>query len=150
MLSETCGQHGRLILDFALGRLDDEAAEEADRVLAGCPSCQEWWRRNFEGKVAAAIDAAVAEGFSCFAAPRRRRARRWLAAAAAAVLITCGGLVWRWHSSTTLRPAGMTSIQIVHEVFEPKGTLEGDLNHDGMVDASDLALALQQGKPNQS
>jgi hypothetical protein len=92
-----CPDHGHLVPDLALGRLDGPGAEKAESARRKCAVCSSWWDEAFSDSAVAAIDAEVWDVFRAFEPPRRRR-RGWLAAAAAAVLVIGGGsasLLWR-------------------------------------------------------
>jgi hypothetical protein len=80
-----CPDHGRKVLDLALGRLDDEDGVRAEKILRSCDVCSGWWQAHLEGDAASVVDSAVGEAWAGFSAPRRRRLRPWLAAAAAVV-----------------------------------------------------------------
>jgi len=87
-----CPSHGPVVLDLALGRLDDDAAVQAEETLRTCGACSEWWRAHLEGEAATVVDRAVSGAFAGFSAPRRRLLRPWMAAAAMAVF----GLTLLW------------------------------------------------------
>jgi len=80
MIAPNCPDHGSLVLDLALGRLEDERAGEAERVRDSCPSCNAWWRDRLSGGAVAEVDQAVAKAFEAFRPSGRRRSRLWLAA----------------------------------------------------------------------
>jgi hypothetical protein len=99
-----CPDHGHLVPDLALGRLDDQGAEKAESARKNCAVCSSWWDETFSNSAVAAIDAEVWDVFRAFEPPRRRR-RGWLAAAAAAVLVIGAGsasLLWRDAPATVL------------------------------------------------
>jgi hypothetical protein len=95
--SHHCHDHGRLMLDLALGCLGDEDAARAEQMRTSCATCREWWTANLEGQGPERLDRAVAEVFTAFQAPRRRRLSPWLSAAAAALVVLC--LAALWHMS---------------------------------------------------
>jgi len=101
MLTPRCPDHGPLILELALGRLDDAEAVRAEQVRSHCDSCRQWWMENLQGEAAATVDAAVGEVFSSFDVPRRRRSQVWWVAAAAAVVVLSVGLTWHLGPSGT-------------------------------------------------
>ena len=120
MNSPNCPDHGRLVLDLALGRLDDVAAFEAETISESCPVCREWWREQFCGDVAAVVDEAVAVTFSDLQLPRRRRGYGWMAAAAAVVMTLGVGTIWVSQGTGSLAEVEaprMASIQTI--TFEP-------------------------------
>ena len=94
MNSPNCPDHGRLLLDLALGRLDDAAAFEAESISESCPVCREWWREQFGSDAADVVDEAVASTFSDLQLPARRRGYGWMAAAAAVVMTLGVGTIW--------------------------------------------------------
>lgn len=94
MIPPNCPDHGRLVLDLAQGRLDDEAAAEAESISESCPICRAWWQDEFEGGDVDVVDEAVAATFSDLQLPKRRRNHRWVAAAAAVVMALGVGSLW--------------------------------------------------------
>jgi hypothetical protein len=97
MTVSRCPDHGDLMLELALGRLDDGEAARAEELRTSCAGCRQLWSSSFDGPALAVVDAAVAGAFAGFRAPRYRR-RGWWAAAAAAVLVLGIGatsLLWR-------------------------------------------------------
>ena len=94
MISPNCPEHGRLVLDLALGRLEDDAAARAEAVSETCPICRAWWQQQFGGAVTEAVDDAVAATFSDLQLPARRRNHGWMAAAAAIVMAFGVGTLW--------------------------------------------------------
>jgi hypothetical protein len=104
----TCPDHGRLLRDLALGRLDDRDAAHAEQVLASCSACRAWWRDNLEGEPAAAVEREVAQVFATFQAPVRHRVSPWLAAAAA-LFIVIGGLLVIQTLGPIAPPADVTA-----------------------------------------
>jgi len=136
-----CKDHGTMMLELALGRLDDRPAADAETLLTSCPVCGEWWNHNLVGESASAVDAAVATAFASFETPRSRRAPVWLAAAAAIVVMVGATTVWRMLQPI---PAvdGASTIEIVQRILEGTPSAGHDLNGDGAVDASDLVTSL--------
>jgi len=118
----TCPDHGRLVLDLALGRLDDPAAERAEAIRCSCPCCAAWWSDNLEGEQGLTVEREVAAVFARFAAPRRRHLAPWLAAAAAALLALGGLLVMRGAGPTQL-PGDLASSRAEQSQL-PSGTGE--------------------------
>lgn len=94
MTNLNCPEHERLVLDLALGRLDDGDAARAEGVKDSCPVCREWWRSEFEGEAIDLVDAAVASVFDDVDLPRRRRGRGWMALAAAVVMSLGATALW--------------------------------------------------------
>ena len=114
MISPNCPDHGRLVLDLALGRLDDEAAGKAESVSESCPVCRAWWHEHFESDAAQAVDDVVAVTFSDLQLPARRRSHRLMAAAAAVVMAFGVGTLWVSQNSPTVDeevPARTVSIR---------------------------------------
>jgi len=114
MISPNCPDHGRLVLDLALGRLDDEAAGKAESVRESCPVCRAWWHEHFESDAAQAVDDVVAVTFSDLQLPARRRSHRLMAAAAAVVMAFGVGTLWVSLNSPTVDeeiPARTVSIR---------------------------------------
>jgi len=143
MRAPDCSEHAALVLDLVRGRLDDRAEIEAEQARRSCPVCAAWWHEHLEGTAARVVGDQVAQAFSRFEAPRRSRRRAWLAAAAALLLAISGALWWRAGGlgGQTLPP---DTTAMIERAFEQPASTDGDLNHDGVVDASDLALALRQ------
>ncbi|MCU0302909.1 MAG: hypothetical protein MUC56_02470 [Thermoanaerobaculales bacterium] len=94
MNAPSCPDHGRLALDLALGRLDDQAALEAERALGSCPHCRAWWGDRLEGEAVAMVDEAVAAALAGLRLPGRRRGHGWVALAAALVMAIGATTLW--------------------------------------------------------
>jgi hypothetical protein len=94
MTTPHCPEHGRLVLDLALGALDDEQAAAAEDARSSCPACSNWWRAELEGEAAQRVDSAVAEVLGRLVLPARRRHHRWMALAAVAVMTFGVGALW--------------------------------------------------------
>lgn len=138
MNSPNCPDHGRLVLDLALGRLDDAAAIEAESISESCPICRAWWREQFESEAAAVVDAAVAATFSDLQLPERRRGYGWMAAAAAVIMTLGVGSLWvsqRTASIDEVKAPRVASIQTI--TFEPSDATEAF----ALVEAPDPAPA---------
>lgn len=123
MYSPNCPDHGRLVLDLALGRLDDDASATAERIGESCPVCRQWWREQFDGDAAAVVDEAVAAIFSDLQLPSRRRGYGWVAAAAAVVMTLGAGAIWMSQGTTNLgeEMAAPRVASIGTITFEPSG-----------------------------
>lgn len=104
MNSPNCPEHDRLVLDLALGRLDDDNAVLAEEALASCPVCRDWWRTQFEGEDSTLVDEAVASVFDDLQLPVRRRRHGWMAVAAAAVMTIGVGALWMAHNPLPVEP----------------------------------------------
>ena len=102
MISPNCPDHGRLVLDLALGRLDDDAAAEAESISESCPVCRAWWQEQFEGGVAEVVDDAVSAALTDLELPVRRRSHGWMAAAAAVVMALGVGAIWVSQNRTSM------------------------------------------------
>lgn len=137
-----CHDHGRLVLDLALGRLDDADAATAESVRLGCPACSSWWRTELEGSVAVELDAVLRTSFASFALPARRRLPRWLPVAAAATLAAGTGLLWHQQRS---EPPVLTQVEPTAVVAE---TFDGDRDGNGTVDISDIGFAVHVDTPS--
>jgi len=143
MHAPDCPNHRRLVLDLALGRLDDRAAVEAEAVRATCPACAAWWRSELGGAAAAAVDQAVAAAFMAFQPPATSKVARWLPVAAAAALAAGAGLLWYQHGA--VRPGSPTSAgPLVHESFD------GDRNGDGVVGLDDIGYKVVVEQPREA
>lgn len=94
MLAPNCPDHGRLALDLALGRLDDDGAARAEEIVDTCPVCRDWWQTRLGGSEAAGLDRAVAEVFDDLRLPARRRGHGWMAVAAAVVVTLGASVLW--------------------------------------------------------
>ncbi len=101
MYAPDCPDHGRLVLDLALGKLDDAAATRAEIVRSQCPICRAWWREQLEGDTSDVVDNAVAAALSTVDLPDRRHRRAWLAVAAAAVVVVGIGALWLGRQPTS-------------------------------------------------
>jgi len=136
MHAPDCPNHGRFVLDLALGRLDDRSAVEAEAVLLSCPSCAGWWRTELEAAAAVTVDQAVGSVFADFQPPSRSRVARWLPVAAAVALAAGAGVLWYQHgavqSSGSTTPAG----PFAQESFDV------DRDGNGVVGLEDLGLAV--------
>ena len=102
MISPNCPNHGRLVLELALGRLDDDAAAEAESISESCPVCRAWWQEQFEGGAAEVVDDSVATAFTDLQLPARRRSHGWMAVAAAVVMALGVGTIWVSQSRTSM------------------------------------------------
>ncbi len=127
----TCPEHGRLVLDLALGRLDDQAGTAAESIRTSCPECAAWWRAEFEGDLAHHLDRSIEIAFESFR-PARRRRTMWMPAAAAAALAVSGGLLWY----------GNSDVNEAQQQTLAQESFDGDLDSNGLVDPSDLGFAL--------
>jgi hypothetical protein len=136
MRAPTCPDHGRLVLDLALGRLDDRSAAEAEAVRLSCPICAGWWRSEIEAATAVAVDQAVGSVFAAFQPPARSRVTRWLPVAAAAALAAGAGVLWYQHGAVQTSMATAPPSPLAQESFE------GDRDGDGVVGLEDLGLAV--------
>ncbi len=133
-----CPDHGPLMLELALGRLDDSAASEAEQLILSCPGCGSWWHAHLEGATARAVDAAVADAFSRF---RPHRRRLWPVAAAAAAVVVAGSLLL--YTSRPQQQLAPQPAELAQRLFEGGDTAAADLTGDGVVDASDLVASLR-------
>lgn len=137
MARTPCPDHGELALELARGELEPSEAVAVEERVAACPACAAVLAELWSPEVAAGVDEGLA------LARRRPSRRRWLgAAAAAAVLLVAGTLALVPHGRHSHRAAAP---DLVQGVFQAAGGGTSDLNHDGRVDAADLALALQRG-----
>jgi hypothetical protein len=137
MKAPECPDHGDNLLEYALGRLADAPAADAERIRESCPVCGEWWDRCLSPDETAAVDAAVAEAFASYSPSGRRKAPVWIASAAAIVIAVGAGLLW--HAASA--PPDVGPAELVESVFEG-AMYDHDLNGDGVVDASDLVRSL--------
>ena len=143
MYSFTCPDHGRLVVDLALGRLDNAASDRADDVSRQCPECSGWWRREI-GDSSAAVDVGVADAFAAFVPPVASRRPVWLRLAAVAVVVLACGLGWELrHASSGSQATSSESLIVVGQV----GPIP-DVNHDGRQDAADILAALRAEVPS--
>jgi len=104
MSVQCCPDHGDLMLELALGRLDEGDGVRAEALRATCAGCRQWWESTFDEPSLAAVDAAVVKAFAGFRAPRRLRSGWWTAAAAALLVLAIGSasLLWRAEGTTTI------------------------------------------------
>jgi hypothetical protein len=134
-----CPHHGRLVLDLALGRLDDQSAFEAEAVRLACPECGGWWRSELEGSAAPAVERAVDSAFAAFDPPASRRVARWLAVAAAVALAAGAGLLWYQQGHVGTSMATAPASPLAQESFD------GDRDGNGVVGLEDLGFAVHVG-----
>jgi hypothetical protein len=137
MRAPTCPDHGRLLLDLALGRLDDRSAAEAEAVRLSCPSCAGWWRSELEAATAVAVDQAVGSVFAAFQPPARGRVTRWLPVAAAAALAAGAGVLWYQHGAVRAPGSTMPAGALAQESFD------GDRDGDGVIGIEDLGFTVK-------
>lgn len=120
MNSPNCPDHGRLVLDLAMGRLDDAASFEAESISESCPVCREWWQEQFGSDAAATVDEAVAATFSDLHLPARRRGYGWMAAAAAVVMTLGVGSIWMSQDTTKFDEVATPRVASIQTItFEP-------------------------------
>jgi len=120
MNSPNCPDHGRLVLDLALGRLDDAAAFEAESISESCPVCREWWQEQFGSDAAVVVDEAVAAAFSDLQLPARRPGYGWMAAAAAVVMTLSVGTIWLTQGTGSVDEVASPRVaSITTMTFEP-------------------------------
>ncbi|MEE4272830.1 MAG: hypothetical protein V2I67_14245 [Thermoanaerobaculales bacterium] len=142
MIAPNCPDHGRLALDLAQGRLDDDAALHADEILAACPVCREWWRTQFEGEASATVDEAVAAVFGDLRLPARRRSHGWMAVAAAAVMAIGAATLWLASSPDAAAPAPVEVAAIQSIDFE-----QPELQLLAIASSDDLDLQRETPRP---
>jgi len=119
MIAPNCPDHDRLALDLALGRLDDEAAIEAESISESCPVCRAWWHEQFGGEAVEAVDHVVSVTFGDLQLPTRRHHHGWMAVAAALVMAVGGGTLWvSQHATTTHNTAAARTASIQTLDFE--------------------------------
>jgi len=120
----SCPEHDRLVLDLVLGRLDDEAAIEAESASESCPVCRVWWQQQFDGAVAEAVDDAVATAFNDLRLPARRRNHGWMAAAAAILMAFGVGTLWLSQRATTAHDVAAPRVASIQTLdFETPDTV---------------------------
>ena len=139
MRAPHCPNHGRLVLDLALGRLEDGPAADAEHVRASCPVCSAWWRTELEGPATTALDTVLRSSIAAFQPPARRRVARWLPVAAAASLAAAAGLLWNQHR---VQPPMLTHADQGTVTVE---SFDGDRDGNGVVDIADLGFAVHVG-----
>ena len=137
MRAPTCPDHGRLVLNLALGRLDDRSAAEAEAVRVSCPSCAGWWRSELEAATVVAVDQAVGSVFAAFQPPARSRVTRWLPVAAAAALAAGAGVLWYQHGAVQSPGSTTPAGPLAQESFD------GDRDGDGVVGIEDLGFTVK-------
>lgn len=148
MLPPSCPTHDRLLLDLALGRLDDRQADRAEAVRSTCPVCRQWWKRTFSSDAARSVEAAVSAALDSVELPRRHHAWRWLAAAAAVVIAAASLLLLPGpapspapapRTAATSRPAAESKVLVTmtfeSEPTEPK---QPPLMQDGGFESGEL------------
>ena len=112
MRSPSCPEHDRLVLDLALGRLDDGPAAEAEAVRDTCPVCRTWWQTELGAEQTALIDDAVASVFDDLRLPNSRRGHGRMALAAAAVMALGAATLWLAQNPTTHRPGAVEPVVV--------------------------------------
>ena len=137
MRAPNCPDHGRLVLDLALGRLDDRSAAEAEAVRVSCPSCAGWWRSELEAATFVAVDLAVGSVFAAFQPPARSRVTRWLPVAAAAALAVGAGVLWYQHGAVQSPGSTTPAGPLAQESFD------GDRDGDGVIGIEDLGFTVK-------
>jgi hypothetical protein len=137
MHAPACPNHGRLVLDLALGRLDDRSAVEAEAVRLSCPSCAGWWRSELEAAAALTVDLAVGSVFAAFQPPAASRAARWLPVAAAAALAAGAGVLWYQHGAVPSPGSTTPAGPLAQESFD------GDRDGDGVIGIEDLGFTVE-------
>lgn len=137
MHAPDCPNHGRLVLDLALGRLDDRSAIEAEAVRLSCPSCAAWWQSELEAAGAVAVDEAVGSVFAAFQAPARSRVARWLPVAAAAALAAGAGVLWYQQGDVQSPGSATPAGPLAQESFD------GDRDGDGVIGIEDLGFTVE-------
>ena len=137
MRAPNCPDHGRLVLDLALGRLDDRSAAEAEAVRVSCPSCAGWWRSELEAATFVAVDLAVGSVFAAFQPPARSRVTRWLPVAAAAALAAGAGVLWYQHGAVQSPGSTTPAGPLAQESFD------GDRDGDGVIGIEDLGFTVK-------
>jgi hypothetical protein len=137
MHAPDCPNHGRLVHDLALGRLDERSAIEAESVRLSCPSCAGWWRSELEAVAAVAVDEAVGSVFAAFQAPARSRVARWLPVAAAAALAAGAGVLWYQHGAVQAPGSTTPTGPLAQESFD------GDRDGDGVIGIQDLGFTVK-------
>jgi hypothetical protein len=104
MLTPNCPDHERLVLDLALGRLDDTDAARAEDVRTTCPTCRTWWAAQFDSDACEQVDGAVAAVFDGLELPRRQTSRQWMGLAAALVMAAGATALWLTHEPLSVEP----------------------------------------------
>ena len=132
-----CAVHGDLALRVLRGECGAGEEAEAQR----CPGCRTVLDGIGSLPWAEDVRAGVTEGLRLPAAGRSRR--RWTGAlavaAALAVAMVLAVVPHQGHRATRRAAAS----EVVDHLFGAPQVAVGDLNHDGRVDAADLALSLQ-------
>jgi len=128
MIAPNCPDHDRLVLDLALGRLDDEAAFAAEGVAGSCEVCRAWWQERFEGEAADTVDEVVAATFDDLRLPARRRGHGWMPVAAAVVLTVGASALWLARDTgpeppATVEVAAIQSIDFENAELQPVATV---------------------------
>jgi hypothetical protein len=148
MKMPNCPDHGDLMRELALGRLEDERSFAAESILQDCTHCAGWWAGAFGGDAFDAVEAAVADEIASFTPPARRR-REWLAVAATVVFaIGIGGVsvLWRGNQAVPSHADGIVSTMnfeagaLTETVSEADETAaeNGEASAEAAVFSSDL------------
>jgi hypothetical protein len=138
MQAPRCSEHGRLVLDLALGNLGDSEAELAETVQETCATCNAWWSQHFESESAMVVDQAVREALTSFRAPSRRRHQLWWAAAAAAVLALAVTALWQPESGLPSVPG--TPVAVGAQALRGAATPGPPKLEEGLISINDFEL----------
>lgn len=125
-----CPDHDRLMLDLALGKLEDRYADEAEATRHSCPTCRQWWESTLQGESAAELEAVVDQVFAEFQPPRTKDLLEWLPVVMAAVLALAVGLVLQSDAPGT-HDEGISapvSTVLAEEFFEIDTETEGSMD----------------------
>jgi hypothetical protein len=136
MISPNCPEHGRLVRDLALGRLENDAALDAEVVRSTCGVCRRWWQEQFEGSTAEVVDDAVAAAFTELQLPSRRRSHGWWAIAAVAVMTAGVATLWLGRAPTPADRATVDRVALIASLdFEVPGEV---------VEAASVSVAIPE------
>jgi hypothetical protein len=171
MMSPNCPDHGRLVADLALGRLDDADALRAEELRESCADCRRWWQQQFSGEAHDRVDDVVASALAGLRLPARRRGHGWMALAAAVIMAFGATSLWliqrpvqpgpviNDRDSTpiervaTIRTLDFESADdemlVVHSAAEPaeEPVAERAVSHPPVVDVEPVALIAQTALP---
>ena len=138
-----CTEHGQLVAELALGRLESERAQAAEQARVDCPSCSLWWAGEFDNDETERVEMEVGKVFASFQKPAQNHLAHWSKAAAVIVLLgSGGGLFWLGGSGNTPTQApGIQAPPVTHssEASLPDSGVQADVVFSSSFETGDLS-----------